>query len=224
MCWAYVTGKFCSSRLGVGINPYLLLFLGALPDVDVLLGGLGIEHRGITHSVLFWSLVFVPVFFKYRKKSIPYFVAVIQHILFGDLVVNRTDPFWPFGFNVGLRVDLFSIENILLEIAGLAIFLILATRKNERKIFIGINRRNLLCVLPLLSLVTFLLFIYQQDIHFLLEHGTNSKALDKLIGWITESDLQSFVIIAHSVLAAFLLIPLVQGLKSLTKKPVRYNQ
>ncbi|MGH9877574.1 MAG: metal-dependent hydrolase [Nitrososphaerales archaeon] len=224
MCWAYIAGRFCSSRLGVGINPYLVLFLGALPDIDVLLGGLGIEHRGITHSVLFWAVVFVPIFFKYRKRSIPYFVAVIQHILFGDLVVNRTDPFWPFGFNIGLRVDLLSIENVLLETAGLVIFLILTTRNNGRKIFLGNNRRNVLSILPLLPLVTFVLFIYQQDVQFLLEHETESKALDKLASSATESNLISLVIITHSVLATFLVIPLIQGLRALTKKPIRYNQ
>ncbi len=223
MCWAYIAGKSCSSLLKVQINPYVILFLGALPDIDLLLGGLGITHRGITHSVLFWSMVFVPIFVKYRKRGIPYFIAPIQHILLGDLVVATSNPFWPLDFSFGLDFRLFSVENISLEVAGLVIFLIWTIKSEDGKIFLTMNRRCLWSILPLIPLVGFLLFLYQQDMQIVLEHGTKPSDLDKIARWTIRNSLFPVVIITHSILAAFLSISFIQGSRALIGKPIRWN-
>jgi len=79
MCWGFVTGRMASSLLHVSTNPYLLLLIAAIPDIDLLLGVFGIKHRTWTHSIILWSLLFLPFFVIYRKSSIPYFVAAVQH-------------------------------------------------------------------------------------------------------------------------------------------------
>src|SRR3989442_5479541 len=126
MCWGYIIGKATSSAFHVKVNPYLLLFLGAIPDVDLLLGIFGIQHRTWTHSILIWSIIFVPFFIKYRATALPYFVSVIQHIAFGDTVVGRNTPFWPLSdLNLSLGYNLFSPQNLILEGAGLALFFVI---------------------------------------------------------------------------------------------------
>ncbi len=219
MCWAYVMGRACSSKLKVGINPYIILFLGALPDIDLLLDSLGITHRGITHSVFLWSLLFVPVFLLYRKRAIPYFVAVIQHMLFGDLIVGYGNPFFPLEVNASLGVDLFSIHNIALEAAGLAVFLLYVSKNGDSKIFLSKKRESLLVVLPLVPLLGFFVYIYQ-GIPGSLENYIEPNQLDKIMRWGMKNSLFPIVAIMHLILLGFLSIPLVQGSRALMKKAV----
>jgi len=224
MCWAYITGRSCSSLLKVQINPYLILFLGGLPDIDLLLGSLGVAHRGITHSLLFWFIVFVPIFIRYRKQSVPYFAALVQHILIGDLIVNRTTVFWPFGPEFGLGFRLFSIENILLETASLIVFLLWANLGSDRRIFLSKDRRNILSVLPLVPLAGFLILLYQADLPMIIQLEGQFDQMDRIAERVMQKSLFPLVIATHSILLAFLSISFIQGLRALTKKPMHYNQ
>ncbi len=215
MCWAYITAKSCSSVLRVRVNPYIILILGALPDIDLLLVTYGLDHRTITHSIVFWSILFIPIFFKYRKRSIPYFIAPIQHILFGDFIVGKNNPLWPIAdLHLGLRLHLISIENIALEAAGLAIFLIWVNLNHDRHIFFNINRRSLLSIVTLVPLVAFLLFSYQDSVLILTDNGSSSY-FEKAMTMMISSKLFPIVTLMHLILAAFLSISLVQGSRAL---------
>lgn len=207
----------------VRINPYLVLVLGAIPDIDLILMSYGIQHRTLTHSLLFWSVVFIPVFIKYRKRSIPYFGAIIQHILLGDFIVNKTSLFWPLSdLELGLRFNLLSIENITLEALGLAIFLIWVNRNGDNKIFYSIQKRSLLSIIVLVPLIGFLLFLYQNSffLTILMEHGMQIGIMEKIGGWIIRSSFFPLVTIMHLILASFLSIPLIQGSRAVLCKTV----
>jgi membrane-bound metal-dependent hydrolase YbcI (DUF457 family) len=212
-------GRACSSKLKVPVNPYIILFLGALPDMDLLLDSLGITHRGITHSVFLWTLLFVPVFFLYRKRAIPYFVAVMQHMLFGDLIVGYGNPFLPLEVNASLGLDLFSIHNIALEAAGLAVFLFYVGKNGDSKIFLSKRRENLLVLLPLVPLIGFLVYIYH-GIPSSLDNYIEPNQLDKIMRWGMKNSIFPFVAAMHLILVGFLSIPLVQGARALVKKQV----
>ena len=224
MCWAYIVGRSCASALKVNVNPYVILALGALPDIDLLLGSLGIMHRGITHSLLFWSIAFIPIFVRYRKHAIPYFVALTQHIFIGDLVVSRTTIFWPLGPEVGLNFRLFSIENIVLETAGLVAFLLWVSLSSERRRFFARDRRNLLSLLPIVPIAGFIIFLYQADLPILFQFEGESGHIDKIAALIMRKSLFHFVLTTHLILIAFLSISFIQGSRALVKKPVHHNQ
>jgi membrane-bound metal-dependent hydrolase YbcI (DUF457 family) len=164
MCWGFICGKLSASALKVTANPFLLLFLGALPDVDLLLGIVGIQHRTWTHSILIWTLVFTPFLAIYRQRAIPYFVATIQHILIGDFIVGAYNrPFWPVSqSNFNLGYSLFSIENIALEAAGLGLMIALILLKKPMQIEFFFESK-LILILPLIMLVTFLFFVFSYD-------------------------------------------------------------
>lgn len=131
-CWAYVAGRLVARPLGVNPNFYLLLLLGMLPDIDLILGIFDVGHRTLTHSIVFWTGAFVPFFVILRRAALPYFVAVTQHILFGDLIVGRTPVFWPVSdLKLGLGLSLLSPITLVLEAIGLALLVVFVYKYRE---------------------------------------------------------------------------------------------
>ena len=94
MALAYLAGKRVAKPLRVSPNVPLLLVLSIIPDMDILVGE-GF-HRGPTHSMIATVLVFVPAFFFYRKRAVPYLVALASHAVVGDLIIGGDLMlFWP---------------------------------------------------------------------------------------------------------------------------------
>jgi membrane-bound metal-dependent hydrolase YbcI (DUF457 family) len=82
--------------------------------MDLLIPGL--EHRGPMHSVIVFCLLFLPIFTLFKKRAIPYFVALVQHSLIGDYLTGTTQILWPLTTNwYGLGIELTSLTNILME-------------------------------------------------------------------------------------------------------------
>jgi len=112
----YLSGKATSKILNLNINVPLLFLVSVLPDIDLLIPGL--EHRGPMHSVIIFCLLFLPAFMFFGKRAIPYFVALIQHILVGDYLTGSTQLLWPTSANwysLGLGIEITSLINIFVE-------------------------------------------------------------------------------------------------------------
>jgi len=112
----YLSGKTASKILNTNVNIPLLFLVSVLPDVDLLIPGL--EHRGPLHSAIIFCLLFLPIFILFKKRAIPYFVALIQHILIGDYLTGGTQLLWPITTNLypsGLGIEITSLTNILIE-------------------------------------------------------------------------------------------------------------
>ena len=110
----YLSGKTASKILNVKINIPLLFLVSVLPDVDLLIPGL--HHRGPMHSVVLFFLLFLPAFILFKKRAIPYFVALTQHSLIGDYITGWTQLLWPITTNwYGLGMEITSLTNILIE-------------------------------------------------------------------------------------------------------------
>ena len=78
-------GEAASKLLDVRINVPLLFLASILPDIDLILG---LEHRGPTHSLIVYAVLFEPVSWFYGKRVVPFFVALAQHSLLGDLLTS----------------------------------------------------------------------------------------------------------------------------------------
>ena len=119
MVWAYVwAAMFAGKRKGKLFIPTVLM-LGIAPDIDLLMRGFGVLHHTFTHSFFFWFIMFAPFFAVFRRKTVPYFVAVAQHFAFGDFLVGNVMIFWPFspsyfGFNIAMP----SMLDVALELAS----------------------------------------------------------------------------------------------------------
>jgi membrane-bound metal-dependent hydrolase YbcI (DUF457 family) len=110
----YLSGKAASKTLNVHTNIPLLFLASVLPDIDIVIPGL--QHRGPMHSLILFCLLFLPTFILYRKRAIPYFVSLIQHILIGDLLTGPTQALWPIATNwYGLGIEMTGITNIFIE-------------------------------------------------------------------------------------------------------------
>jgi len=89
----YLFGKGSSSLLKVEVNMPLLLLVSILPDIDLALGF--ITHRGPSHSLIVITLLSLPFFAVYKKQMVPYYLALLSHVLIGDLITGGSQMFWP---------------------------------------------------------------------------------------------------------------------------------
>jgi membrane-bound metal-dependent hydrolase YbcI (DUF457 family) len=163
MAIAYLLGRGSSRALRVKLNIPLLLVLSILPDIDIVYDFLtGAEiHRGPTHSIIVAMVVFIPIFIIYCRKAIPYFLALISHVLIADFLIGgQLQLFWPFSTNqfglheLGLYyINIFSPVNIVLE----SILFIIATfvlyKSGDWKVFFGSNKTNLLLIIPITTVL-----------------------------------------------------------------------
>jgi hypothetical protein len=178
--------------------------LGVLPDIDLFLGGFGVVHHSFTHSFFFWFIIFVPFFVVFRQKSIPYFVAVVQHFAFGDFLVGNVMIFWPFslsyfGFNIGMP----SVLDVALETAGLLLAAGIIIFNGDLRRLLSVDTRNILMFLPFLALLTSMLF-FAVDWHIV-----------PLVAYIWSRKLLTVIVLDHIFLAVFLAVSTAQGLRAL---------
>jgi membrane-bound metal-dependent hydrolase YbcI (DUF457 family) len=119
MALAYLLGKGSSKAPRIKLNIPILLVLSILPDTDIILDFLtGAKiHRGPTHSIVVAAIAFSPIFIIYRKKAIPYFLALISHPLIGDFFIGggQLQLFWLLSTN---EFGLHSIGSYYISIFG----------------------------------------------------------------------------------------------------------
>ena len=111
----YLTGKASARILRIQLNMPLLLTASVIPDIDMLL--IFLRHRGPTHSLIVIVALMVPFLILYRKKAIPYLVALASHSLIGDFFTGGAQLFWPLStqWYGALNIDVVSLTNVLLE-------------------------------------------------------------------------------------------------------------
>jgi len=115
----YLFAKGSAKLLKQEVNLPLIFLLSMIPDIDLLIPG--VEHRTMTHSIITATVIFTPLFIRYRSKAIPYFAALVQHSLIGDFItggvhVQGAQLLWPITSTwYGLPICTFSQTNIILE-------------------------------------------------------------------------------------------------------------
>ena len=163
MSIAYLLGKGSSKALGTTINIPALLVLSILPDIDIFYDFLtGTEiHRGLTHSIVFALIIFLPIFVFYRKKAVPYFLAFISHALIGDFVVGgQLELLWPFTtqqFGLhdvgGPLIGIFSKVNIVLEMLLFLSAMAVMYKTGDWKVFFKDDLTNLVLIIPITEMI-----------------------------------------------------------------------
>ena len=159
----YLTGKIASKSLAVKINLPLLFLASVFPDIDLLIPGL--EHRGPLHSVVVFCFLFIPLFLLYKKRAVPYFVAVIQHSIIGDFLTGGTQLLWPISLDMyGLGIGIDSLTNIALEWVLFSISIIIMFKAKDMLSLLKRNPSNLILSIPLTtvllpSVITFPLYV-----------------------------------------------------------------
>lgn len=163
MSIAYLLGKGSSKALKTKIFIPLLLVLSIIPDADLIfeyLLGISI-HRGPTHSIITAALVFIPIFIYYRKKAIPYFLALISHSALADFVVGgQVQLFWPlsssqFGLSElgGPNINIFSPLNLATEVILFIIAMAILYKSGDWRVFFKADKRNIVLFIPIICVL-----------------------------------------------------------------------
>jgi hypothetical protein len=148
----YLSGKTASKILGLNVNIPLLFFVSVLPDTDLLIPGL--PHRGPMHSVVLFSLLFLPVFVLFKRRAVPYFFALIQHMLIGDYLTGSTQLIWPITTNwYGLGIEIASLTNILFEWALFLTSTIILFKTRDVWLLLHRHSSNMILAIPVLTVL-----------------------------------------------------------------------
>jgi membrane-bound metal-dependent hydrolase YbcI (DUF457 family) len=148
----YLIGRITSKTLNIKINLHLLFLASILPDVDIIMPGL--MHRGPLHSIILFSILFTPIFLTYKKSVIPYFFAVIQHILIGDYLTGGIQLLWPVSMRMyGLNFGIESLTNIFLEVFLFLISLTILFKTKDIFSLLKQNTSNMIISIPLFSVL-----------------------------------------------------------------------
>ena len=145
----HICGYATSKMLKTDINLPIILLLSIAPDVDLLI--LQLQHRGPTHSLISAITVFIPFLIVYKKRAIPYFIALVQHSLIGDLITGgNIQLLWPLNTqSYGIRIGIENPINIILEwIVFTASILIMLKTDHLTTLFTQHNS-NLLLLAPI---------------------------------------------------------------------------
>ena len=149
----YIFGKTSSKIAKVKVNLPLLLAASVLPDVDLLLRFL--MHRGPTHSIITITVLMIPFFNVYRKKAIPYYAALLSHILIGDFFTGGIQLFWPLSNNMFGALN-FSVISMPIVITELVLFLLtvpLMYKLGDLKTLLKPNNKNWALIIPLGAII-----------------------------------------------------------------------
>jgi membrane-bound metal-dependent hydrolase YbcI (DUF457 family) len=148
----YITGKVAGKLLNLEVNVPLLLLASVISDIDLLIPGL--EHRGPTHSLIVLTLLFLPLFIIYGKKTAPYFVALTQHSLVGDYVTGGVQLLWPLTPHVyGVALEAISLTAVVLEWGFFLTSLTIMLKTKDVQILLQRHPSNLLLSVPVATVL-----------------------------------------------------------------------
>ena len=140
--------------------------MSIIPDADILFEHLGIiQHRGPTHSIILSIIVFAPILAIYRKKALPYLLALAQHALIGDFVLGgRFQLLWPITTQYyGIGVSVTSQTGVILELTAFLASLAIMIASRDLIRLIQPRVSNLTLAIPTFTVIlpTFLSYPMQ---------------------------------------------------------------
>jgi membrane-bound metal-dependent hydrolase YbcI (DUF457 family) len=143
----YLLGKGSSRPLKTNPNVPLVLALSIIPDIDLVFRV--VQHRGPTHSLILILAVFVPFFVVYRRKAVPYALALISHPLIGDYIIgSRVQLFWPLPMQFGTGTDIGSQLDVALEWALFLVAMIIMLKAKDMARLFQPRDSNLISTIP----------------------------------------------------------------------------
>ena len=134
--------------------------LSVIPDVDIFIPFL--QHRGPTHSIIMASIIFVPIFILYRIKTVPYFIALIQHSMVGDYIAGgHNQILWPATTQYfGTNTEITSPTSMTIEWVVFLASIIAMVKTKDLKKLLEWHDSNIILTIPTFTVLlpTFLAF------------------------------------------------------------------
>ena len=113
-------------------------------------------HRGPTHSFITITVLMIPFFAVYRKQAIPYYAALLSHILIGDFfTATGIQLFWPltnswFG---DLNISTISLTNVIAELALFFLALPIMYKLGDLQTLFKPHNKNWALIIPLGAII-----------------------------------------------------------------------
>jgi membrane-bound metal-dependent hydrolase YbcI (DUF457 family) len=168
----YISGKATSKLLNVNVNIPLLFVVSVICDIDLIIPGL--QHRGLTHSLIFLSLLSLPAFVFCGKKATAYFVALILHPLLGDyLAGGGVQLLWPVSLEwYGIGIGITSLTAILMEWTFFIVSLTVMFKTKDAWTLFQQHPSNLLLSIPIVTVLlpTLLSFPLHVPLELIIPH------------------------------------------------------
>ncbi|MBI2184450.1 MAG: metal-dependent hydrolase [Thaumarchaeota archaeon] len=153
VAYSYIVSKSSAKPLGAKIPISLAIMLGILPDLDILLQGLGVPHHTLTHSFIFWLPVAIIFAAKLGSKSIPLILGIYSHLA-ADAIVGTVPALLPISsIEVGLSLPIPSLYDAALEVGGLTAALLYMYTNGDLSILLRGSRQNLTVSVPVIAIV-----------------------------------------------------------------------
>jgi hypothetical protein len=97
----------------------------------------------------------------YRKRAVPYFLALISHSLLGDFFIGgQLQLFWPFSSDTygaqqigSYYINIYSPVNIVLEVTLFAAAMLMLYKTRDWKIFFRSDKTNLVLIIPMATVL-----------------------------------------------------------------------
>jgi membrane-bound metal-dependent hydrolase YbcI (DUF457 family) len=149
----YLFGRGSSKIAHVKLNLPLLFAASVLPDIDLILRF--IMHRGPTHSIITITAFMVPFFVLYRKQAIPYFAAILTHVLIGDFFTGGIQLFWPLSHETigALNFEVYSIPIAATELVLFLIAVPIMYKMGDLQTLLKPNDKNWALIIPLGAII-----------------------------------------------------------------------
>jgi membrane-bound metal-dependent hydrolase YbcI (DUF457 family) len=125
--------------------------ISVLPDIDFVLQSF-MMHRGPTHSLIIATVALVPFSIVYRKAAVPYFAALLSHLLIGDFFIGYgLQLFWPvsshwFG---ALFLPTEDLINVTLELSLFIIAMVAMYKHGDLKVLVNPGKWKLTLLIPM---------------------------------------------------------------------------
>jgi hypothetical protein len=183
-------------------SAWLALTAGLIPDFDLYLSPLGLQHHTWTHSIIFWLPFIVLVYLEPDLVSV--YFGIIQHFALDDLVGSVPILLPLSSIRVGLRLGVPSIADTILEISGLVLAAIVAYSNGDISRLLSINPQSLLSAIPLLTMSSMTLIASTEFQVNMVRYGFASIKI-------------SIISIGHIALGSFLSASTIQGARGILR-------
>lgn len=116
------------------------------------------------------TVLFIPLFIRYRAKAVPYYLAIIQHPLVADYFVGgHVQLFWPLTTQYyGIGISIMSPENTAAELAAFLVAMILMLKTKDVKTLLQPHKSNLILLIPTATVLLPTFARYPLDVPVLL--------------------------------------------------------
>jgi hypothetical protein len=158
----YLFGKMISRLSKQELNIPAVLTFSLLPDVDLVVPW--VLHRGPTHSLVFIATVSLLLIFWWKRRALPYIVALASHSLVGDVfTASGVQLLWPYSdewIRYSYTVLMTSSLEVYVETSLFILMLLAMSLSHDLGRLLKPSRSNLFLLIPFSTVVLPVLFMY----------------------------------------------------------------